>query len=75
MRENSDGAHDGGAPRPQTDRLCYQYNRIPLVPLNNSHPQQNLGLRATQDVAGGDLAVGFGKLSMTTHRGEAPRVP
>ena len=38
MRGNSDGAHGGGAPRPQTDRLCYRYNSIPLAPLNNSHP-------------------------------------
>lgn len=75
MRENSDGGRASGAPGPPTDSLCYGYNSIPPAPLNNSHPQLNLGLSAAPGVAEGGLAVRFWRLSMITHRGEAPGGP
>lgn len=60
MRENGDGVWDGDAPRPQADSLCYRYNNIPPVPLNNSHLQLNLGLWTTQDMAGEAWLRDFG---------------
>lgn len=68
MRENSDGVFNEDAPRPQADSLCYRYNNIPPVPLNNSHLQLNLGLQTALEVAGGGMAVRFGRLSMTMQR-------
>lgn len=60
MRENSDGVFNKDAPRPQADSLCYRYNNIPPVPLNNSHLQLNLGLLTALELAGEGKAVRFG---------------
>lgn len=74
MRENSDGVCDRDAPRPHADSLCYWYNSIPPVPLNNSHLQLNLDLWIAQDVAGGGKAVRVWRLSITT-QGWSPGPP